>query len=791
MKAPTVTSPLEQITHLAAHHSSLLAVFDTAKLAGFPLPSPALASYESANVWDLQSRPGAGSSLAGFIRSADKHLAKPTTALISTPTLPLLLPALHELPEETTKGNRLVIHLAVSLPPTDRPLDAPSASLAQVTPLLPLLPESFAVVFSATPEDIIRNTHAIYEDSAFTGSNVLHVVEGVFAGRELVKRENAASSILETFHYHGPADATKVVVLPASYSSSLLRSVTLPTTGVLTINVLGPWPTESLMDALPHAGKNVEELIVVEEHTGQDATEVVKEMVIGAVFGQAGTSGGKIPKITGVVVKGGETSLAALSSSIGVPFQLPSKAVEAKQSVFLTSTESLLPHLLTKTFLSSPSLKTRLSTLTSTTSTLNQSTLRIAPAGVPVETRAPFTSYPASGSSSLIFVSTASALTQTRSAFDSLAPNGSVLISLPGWDKTSVAENLSPKDRKTLAAKNARIFVLPPSSKAVAEAEETALGLVGFFLLYAGIGQGGKLPDSVRAVVEAALGHLAEFIPRAEEDLTEVNVATLTTTTEEDEEEEKRAELTLDALPSFPSVAPSSSAASADTTKPFQATWHAPALHLLFKESFAPNASKPSESLKAHQPSLHEETYLATVTENRRLTPTTYDRNVFHLELSTAGTGLKYDVGEALGVHGWNDEQETRDFLAWYGVSPSTVLSIPLANGKIETRTALQMFQQRVDIFGRPGKSFYAALVGKTKDREEARQLRFISAPEGAPMFKKWSENETVTFADVLQRFPGVKENVSIAELVNLVGEVRLSRFPCFFGLLSCSSHGV
>jgi sulfite reductase (NADPH) flavoprotein alpha-component len=776
MKAPTVTSPLEQVTHLASHHSSLLAVFDTAKLAGFPSPSPALLSYESAKVWSLQSRLGAGSSLAGYIRSADAHLTKPTTALISTPTLPLHLPALHELPEVTTRGNRLVIHLSVSLPPADRPLDAPSASLAQITPLLPLLPESFAVVFSSTPEDIIRNTAAVYEDAAFSRSNVLHVVEGVFAGRELVKKETLSSpAVLDTFTYSGSADATKVIVLPASYSSALLRSTTLPSAGVLTINVLGPWPTNSFMDALPNGGKDVQELVVVEESESEDGTDVLKEMVVGAVFGRAGTSGGKVPKITGALIKGGETSLGSLLLSVGVPFQLPTKKSVVKQSLFLTSTESLLPHLLTKTFLSSPSLKTRLSTLTSTIPSLNQSTLLIAPSNAS-SAKSPFTSYPAASSSSLIFVSQAAALTQTRSAFASLAQNGTILISLPGWDHSTVAENLSPADRKTLKSKNARLFVLPPTSKDVSEAEETALGLVGFFLLYAGIGQGGKLPESVRALVESSLGHLGEFIGRAEENLTEINVSTLTTTAEEDEQEEKRSDLSLDALPSFPSAAPSSSASSSDTSKPFTASWHSPALHLLFKESFAPNASAP---LKSHTPASHDKTYLATVTENRRLTPVTYDRNVFHLELSTAGTGLKYDVGEALGVHGWNDEQETREFLEWYGVSPNTIISIPIEGGKkVETRTALQIFQQRVDIFGRPGKAFYAALVGKTKNREEARQLRFISSAEGSPMFKKWSENETVTFVDVLQRFPGLKENVSIEELVELVGEVSSLFLP-------------
>lgn len=40
-------------------------------------------------------------------------------------------------------------------------------------------------------------------------------------------------------------------------------------------------------------------------------------------------------------------------------------------------------------------------------------------------------------------------------------------------------------------------------------------------------------------------------------------------------------------------------------------------------------------------------------------------------------------------------------------------------------------------------------------------------------MFKKWSEVETVTYADVLQRFPGLKEHLAIEDLVSLIGEIH------------------
>lgn len=773
------TTPLEIVSTLASEHSSVLAVFDTAKLAGFPLPA---ASKNAAQVWDLQSRAGAGSSVVGFLTSEGAQ--RGATVLASTPTFPLLLPALANLPEETTAANRIVVHLSVALPAADEPLSAVSPSLAQVTPLLPLVPEGFTVVFSATAEDIVANTQAIYA-AGLQDFNVLHVFDGVFAARELVRPASVApkAAEVEAFSYQGEEGASKVIVLAAGYTSSILKAATLaPSVGVLTLNALST-SDASILEALPHGGKDVAELVVVDEEAS--AVSFLKDFVFGNVFGRAGTSSGKLPKITGASIKGGESSLENLLYSIGITAPLPSSKTESaalKQTVFYTAPSSLLPSVLTKTFLSSPSLSTRVSTLTSLVPAVAQSTVVISPAGSTVGPK-PFTSAPKANSSEVVYVASAGAV-QVQGALASLKTGGTVVFSIAGWEAATVAENLTAHDRQLLAAKKARVFVLPPratkdGAKLPAdqqEAEDTALGLVGFFLLYAGVGEAGQVPAGVRGVLAAALGPaLEDFINVGEQAFKEVSTAGFEV--DEDQEDDKRSALVLDGLTSFPVVNK-----TVDAHAPLQASWHVPALHLLFKEAFAPVTEEVEPTIAALAPSIPEKTYLATVSENRRLTPSSYDRNVFHLELSTAGTGLKYDVGEALGVHGWNDEEEVLDFLAWYGVEPSAIVSVPVG-GKVETRTALQVFQQNVDIFGRPPKGFYASLVGKTDDREEARTLRFISSAEGSSMFKKWSENETVTFVDVLKRFPGLKKNIPIEDLVHLVGEVRLQSLSLVCGL--------
>ncbi|KAF9979514.1 hypothetical protein BGZ79_006551, partial [Entomortierella chlamydospora] len=97
--------------------------------------------------------------------------------------------------------------------------------------------------------------------------------------------------------------------------------------------------------------------------------------------------------------------------------------------------------------------------------------------------------------------------------------------------------------------------------------------------------------------------------------------------------------------------------------------WHRAAWQLLFSEAYDTKQALADEG--------HE--YLVTITENRRLTPTTYDRNVFHLEFDTSETGLKYEIGDALGIHGWNDTQEVLDFIEFYGEKPETIVVVPRA----------------------------------------------------------------------------------------------------------------
>ncbi|KAJ3297270.1 hypothetical protein HDU79_004152 [Rhizoclosmatium sp. JEL0117] len=176
-----------------------------------------------------------------------------------------------------------------------------------------------------------------------------------------------------------------------------------------------------------------------------------------------------------------------------------------------------------------------------------------------------------------------------------------------------------------------------------------------------------------------------------------------------------------------------------------------PALPVMFKEAFALKS--------ALRPDAGEKTYVVTVTENRRLTPDTYERNVFHIEFDIGNSGLKYEIGEALGVYGQNNPDHVEEFIQWYGLDGAQIIRFDRTNeatGAVETeyRTVSQLLVEVVDIFGKPGKKFFQSLIEHATVMSERERLGFLASGEGADALAKLQEEETPTFADVLQMFP-------------------------------------
>ncbi|OJD19312.1 hypothetical protein AJ78_00761 [Emergomyces pasteurianus Ep9510] len=193
--------------------------------------------------------------------------------------------------------------------------------------------------------------------------------------------------------------------------------------------------------------------------------------------------------------------------------------------------------------------------------------------------------------------------------------------------------------------------------------------------------------------------------------------------------------------------------------------WQDAAKALAFKEAYG--------TTTALRPDLAAKTFTVHVSENRRLTPKTYDRNIFHIEFDLGDSGLKYDLGEALGIHAENNPADVEQFIKFYGLDPDGIVEVPSREDPsvLECRTIYQALIHNIDIFGRPPKRFYESLAAFASDEKERRQLLSLGAAEGAEEFKRRAEIDTVTFADLLLEFPSARP--AFPDLIRIVSPMK------------------
>lgn len=186
---------------------------------------------------------------------------------------------------------------------------------------------------------------------------------------------------------------------------------------------------------------------------------------------------------------------------------------------------------------------------------------------------------------------------------------------------------------------------------------------------------------------------------------------------------------------------------------------------LMFKEAYGTTTSL--------RPDLPIENFVVKVKENKRLTPNDYSRNIFHIEFDVSGTGLTYNIGEALGIHGRNNEALVEEFITMYGLEGDDLVEVPSKDDHhiLEVRTLRQSLIENLDLFGKPGKRFYESLVEFAQDDEEKKKLEELISPAGADLFKKFQEEEFYTFADVLELFKSVRP--SAQDLVQIVPALK------------------
>jgi sulfite reductase (NADPH) flavoprotein alpha-component len=348
---------------------------------------------------------------------------------------------------------------------------------------------------------------------------------------------------------------------------------------------------------------------------------------------------------------------------------------------------------------------------------------------------------------------------QEFDVLNSVKSGSSLIVKLPGVKDEDLEKKLSPAFRKTLAEKNVSLFVLDPtSSEAVAEDAtlESYLAQLAFLkaaredLLTSGL--------SKLAAINGSSEVLDKLSQQLESALRKIEVPEAWSTAEEDVQSIQ--------LPADINV---NSFASYDRTESEPPTllkdWKIAAKGLAFKEAFG------TETVL--RPELGVKTAVATVKERRRLTPSNYDRNIFHIEFDLGNTGLTYAIGEALGIHAENDKVEVEEFIKWYGLNPDEIVEVPSRDDPnvLVNRTVYQSLLQNVDIFGRPGKRFYEDLGEFASDEQEKLALQTLCTPDGATEFKRRAEVDTITYADILLEFKSA--HPSFHDIVRIVSPMK------------------
>jgi sulfite reductase (NADPH) flavoprotein alpha-component len=599
------------------------------------------------------------------------------------------------------------------------------------------------------------------------------------------------------FNYAGDKDAKTVIVVLNSPFALAAQAVAKKTTGlgVVTVRVLRPWNEEALKAILP---PSVQRIHVVDE-APTDAAHGPLFIDVFAALVDPSTSGPfvyaqrVVPTLAHDFVTNPSAFQAFLSGFVPQPDKLAAgfEIPNTKNVLFYSTPGSALAassHLVQKTFVSHPSISARLLVdhdAFSRTGGMTAERLLLSPKSssadlVPVPFVLPLSGQDSSSADFLAVLEPS--LLKSHDLLRSVRPGCPVLV-VGSWPAAELVSNLPVEALSLARERNLRICVL--NTKALAEefvgtaapeldVVQSVLVHLTFLRLYLAKA---ATPSTVLKVAKGVYGadqgklSLEELNLRAWESLIEVDLPGPS-------EEEANAKPTTLKEFQFSAVAtPVDSDEAADGAR--LGSWMDAAKHLIFSPSFTPESLVPSslssyDQHPALRPELPDRTFLVTCTVNRRLTPLEYDRNVFHLEFDTSGTGLKYEIGEALGVHGWNDAGEVLDFCAWYGADPDRVITLPVPGTdgeRLHTRTVFQALQQQIDLFGKPPKSFYTDLAEYATNAVDKYALLFIGSPEGASTFKRLSEKETVTFADVLSRWPSARPGVE--KLCELVGDIK------------------
>ncbi|KAK8111383.1 sulfite reductase flavoprotein component [Apiospora kogelbergensis] len=760
----------------------------------------------STNVVPLQTRTGAGAFALGYIFSKDFDLSKrhiPQTLLAPSLSLRNLRSSLDQLALLYGVASPFVAHIAAADYASSGGLVPEYGSAMQLAEELGLGLVSSSSAYEAQHMSLFATLMAKVLPT-------LHIYDGVRTSREttrvidviseagvskiyntvstaadaLNQRLDSAGKVVELlnsfngelgteyelFEYSGHKEAETVVVVFGSVESQLAKQVVQDLAdkgfkiGAVSVRVYRPFVEEAFLKVLPASANGI--IVLGQVH---DLSAVADASVQSTLYSDVFTSVSFTDKWTSaptvIDAKYAASDVFSPSSFTAAIRKAIGKDISADEKTQLPQLENAAQYVFwdvdDSVSLNAPMVVGNLLSRDSSNNVfVNESYDNLVQGGV-VRTDlrsskksidAPY----AIEEADVVFVGDEKLLKEVATS-QTVKSGGKLLLKLPNFKNEDVEKRVPDAVRKDVQARGIELHILDSAhSSAFEHDKNVARLLVDLAFLRVACPDIKSETLQQLATQEGNAVTLQECTDALDKCLTKFEVP------------ETWAEINAEASTPLPATSKSSSFVPFDKQDVEQdiqtSTWTSAAKGLLFKEAYGTEISlRPEQTVK---------TYTISVKENRRLTPSTYDRNIFHIEFDLGDSGLTYKIGEALGIHADNDPELVQEFIENYGLNGAELVQVPGRDGDfMETRTVFQSLMQNIDIFGKPPKRFYESLAEFASDEVEKKKLESLGSQTGADEFKKRNEIDTLTYADILEEFRSAR--LSFTDIARLVGPLK------------------
>eukprot|EP00928_Gymnodinium_smaydae_P071601 TRINITY_DN55148_c0_g1_i1.p1 TRINITY_DN55148_c0_g1~~TRINITY_DN55148_c0_g1_i1.p1 ORF type:complete len:510 (-),score=110.04 TRINITY_DN55148_c0_g1_i1:213-1706(-) len=189
-------------------------------------------------------------------------------------------------------------------------------------------------------------------------------------------------------------------------------------------------------------------------------------------------------------------------------------------------------------------------------------------------------------------------------------------------------------------------------------------------------------------------------------------------------------------------------------------------------------AFKPDYSTKFVARPDVDDGVLLKVTDWKLLTPQEYDRTCFHFEVDIQGTCLESlcngSDGKALAVYPTNDASQVSEFIAYMGLDPKATVRVediaPQNDDCVVMTTVEKMFEQYLDIFGKPTREFLKKLFPFAVDIQEKVAIAELTLERKTEEFQE-RQAKAYTYADYIREFKSLK--IPVDKYIELIPTIK------------------